>query len=88
MCKGGKKMAKKQQIKLSKDLYDVTNKFLRRQISRREFLARTAAMGLTLPALSALLAACAQPTPEIVEVEKVVTVEVEKVVTAGGKSGM
>jgi multiple sugar transport system substrate-binding protein len=49
---------------------------LRRQISRREFLARTAAMGLTLPSLSALLAACVTAPPQTVE--KVVTVEVEK----------
>jgi multiple sugar transport system substrate-binding protein len=72
------KMAKKQKIEIPAPLYDTTTKYLRRQISRREFLARTAAAGLSLPALSALLSACVAATPETVEVEKVVTVEVEK----------
>ncbi len=71
-------MSKKQKIEVPAHLYHTTNKYLRRQISRREFLARTAAAGLSLPALGALLAACVQATPETIEVEKIVTVEVEK----------
>lgn len=45
-------------------LYDLTHKFMKHKVSRREFLARTAAMGMTIPALSALLTACAATTPE------------------------
>ena len=75
-------MAKKQKIDVPAPLYDTTSKYLRRQISRREFLAKAAAAGLSLPALSALVTACgASPTPETIEVEKVVTKEVEKIVT-------
>jgi len=67
-------MAKKpRQAKLPPHLYDVTEGFLRRRINRRQFLARTAAMGLTLPALSALLAACGGVvSPETTAVEPVV----------------
>jgi ABC-type glycerol-3-phosphate transport system substrate-binding protein len=70
------------------ELKEVTNKYARRQITRREFLTRTAALGLSLPAVSALLAACGAE-PEVIEVEKEVVVtrevavekEVEKIVT-------
>lgn len=71
-------MSDKKKIKVPAPLYDTTNQYLRRKITRREFLARTAAMGLSLPALSALISACTVPTPETIEVEKIVTVEVEK----------
>ena len=87
-------MAKKpKKIEIPAPLYHTTNQYLRRQIGRREFLARTAALGLSLPAVGTLLAACAgvpaQTVEKIVtvevekEVEKVVTVEVE-VETGGG----
>jgi len=69
---------KQKKIRLPAPLYDTTNQYLRRKITRREFLARTAAMGLSLPALGALISACTVPTPEAIEVEKIVTVEVEK----------
>ena len=45
-------MARKpQKVEVPAPLYNLTNKFMRRQISRREFLARTATAGLTLPSL-------------------------------------
>jgi len=52
-----------------------------KKITRREFLrwAGVATAGL---AGAAALGGCAQPTPEIIEKEKIVTKEVEKVVTA------
>ncbi|MBC7223919.1 MAG: sugar ABC transporter substrate-binding protein, partial [Anaerolineae bacterium] len=53
----------------------------KKRITRREFIrwAGLAAAGLTG---AAALGSCAQPTPQVIEKEKIVTKEVEKVVTA------
>ena len=53
----------------------------KKRITRREFI-RWAGLATAGAAGAAVLGGCAQPTPQVIEKEKIVTKEVEKVVTA------